>query len=52
MQNDLHLEFGEGEGPTLYAILVRGLDLCQDHFGREGPEDGQPEDDYDIGSNR
>jgi hypothetical protein len=31
--------------PTLYAILVGGLDLCQDHFGRKRSEDGQPEDD-------
>ena len=45
-KNDLHF----GEELTLYAILVRGLDLCQDHFGKKGSEDGQPEDDYDIGS--
>ena len=35
---------------TLYAILVGRLDLCQDYFGRKGSEDGQPKDDYDIGS--
>ena len=37
---------------TLYAILVRGLDLCQDYLGGERPEDGQPKDDYDIGPKR
>lgn len=31
---------------TLYTILVRGLDFGQDHFGGEGPKDGQPEHDY------
>lgn len=36
--------------PTLNAILVGRLDLCQDYFSREGSEDGQPKDDYDIGS--
>jgi hypothetical protein len=36
--------------PTLYAILVGRLDLCQDYFSRKGSEDGQPKDDYDIGS--
>jgi hypothetical protein len=36
--------------PTLYAVLVGRLDLCQDYFSREGSEDGQPKDDYDIGS--
>jgi hypothetical protein len=36
--------------PTLYAILVGRLDLCQDNFSRKGSEDGQPKDDYDIGS--
>src|SRR6266850_3685442 len=46
-KNDPHF----GKEPTLYAILVGGLDLCQDHFRRKGSEDGQPEDDYDIGSN-
>jgi len=44
----LGLERGE-EAPTLYAVLVRGLDLCQDHFRREWTEDGQPEDDFDGG---
>ena len=34
--------------PTLYAILVRGLDLCQDYFSRKGSEDGHPKDNYDI----
>jgi hypothetical protein len=38
------------EHRTLYAILVRGLDLRQDDLSGKGPEDGQPKDDYDIGS--
>ena len=36
--------------PTLYAILVGRLDFCQDYFRGKGSEDGQPKDDYDIGS--
>lgn len=36
--------------PTLYAILVRRLDLCQDYLSRKGSEDGHPKDDYDIES--
>jgi hypothetical protein len=36
--------------PTLYAILVGRLDFCQDYFSGKGSEDGQPKDDYDIGS--
>jgi hypothetical protein len=34
--------------PTLYAILVRGLDLRQDYLGRKGSKDGQPKDDYEL----
>jgi hypothetical protein len=41
---------GWGIQLTLYAILVGRLDLCQDYFIRKGSEDGQPKDDYDIGS--
>ena len=36
--------------PTVYAVLVGRLDLCQDYFNSKGSEDGQPKYDYDIGS--
>ena len=42
---------GWKEKPTLYAVVVRGLDFRQDYLSRKGPEDGHPtKDDYDIGS--